>query len=265
MFKKIIALTLAFVLAALCLAACGGSKEITPESVQKSGKLTIATSPDFPPFESLTADGTVEGIEIEIMELICAELGVELEIKQMDFDTVLPGVQAGKFTVGVSGISVTPAREKNTLFTAPYCLAAQAIVVTSDSTITCKADLEGKSISVQTGTTAEEFCMGNGYDVKAFAANADAQSALTVGKVEAWVIDDLTAAEMVASYNADHPDAPLVILGEAMTTEPYAFAFAFGSEKLVERINEIQQGLLDDGTIAAIFEKYNAPYTAPQA
>ena len=264
MFKKIIALTLAFVLTAFCLAACG-SKEITPESIQKSGKLTIATSPDFPPFESLTADGAVEGIEIEIMELICAELGVELEIKQMDFDTVLPGVQAGKFTVGVSGISVTPAREKNTLFTDPYCLAAQAIVVTSDSAITCKADLEGKAVSVQTGTTAEEFCMGNGYDVKAFAANADAQSALTVGKVEAWVIDDLTAAEMVASYNAEHPDAPLVILSEAMTTEPYAFAFAFGSEKLVERINEIQQGLLADGTIAAIFEKYNAPYTAPQA
>ena len=49
-----------------------------------------------------------------------------------------------------------------------------------------------------------------------------------------------------------------------MTTEPYAFAFAFGSEKLVARINEIQKGLLEDGTIAAIFEKYNAPYTAPQ-
>ena len=69
MMKKIIALTLVFVLTAFCFAACG-SKEITPESVQKSGKLTIATSPDFPPFESLAADGSVEGIEIEIMELI---------------------------------------------------------------------------------------------------------------------------------------------------------------------------------------------------
>lgn len=265
MMKKMIAVVLVLVLAVSCLTACGGSKEITVASIQKAGKLDIATSPDFPPFESLTADGSVEGIEIEIMELICKELGVALEIKQMDFDSVLPGVQAGKFTVGVSGISVTPAREKNTLFTVPYCLAAQAIVVTSDSPIKSKADLAGKTVSVQTGTTAEEFCMSNGYEVKAFAANADAESALTVGKVDAWVIDDLTAAEMVAAYNEEHPDAPLVVLGEAMTTEPYAFAFAFGSENLVEKINEILNKLIADGTVAAIFEKYNAPYTNPQA
>ena len=262
MLKKIIALSLALIMASFCLVACG-SQKLTVESVQSAGKLVIGTSPDFPPFEFLDADGNVVGIEIEIMQLICQELGVELEIKQMDFDSVLPGVQTGKFNVGVSGISVTPDREKNTLFTVPYCLAAQAIVVTSDSTITCKADLEGKTVSVQTGTTAEEFCMSNGYTVKAFAANADAETALTVGKVDAWVIDDLTAAEMVAAYNEDHPDAPLVILDEAMTTEPYAFAFAIGGDDLVERINEILNQLLADGTIAAIFEKYDAPYTAP--
>ena len=262
--KKLIALVLALVMICACMTACG-SKEVTVESIQKAGKLVIATSPDFPPFESLAADGSVEGIEIDIMNLICEELGVELVIEQMDFDSVLPGVQAGKFTAGVSGISVTPAREKNTLFTDPYCLAAQAIVVTSDSSITCKADLEGKTVSVQTGTTAESFCIESGYDTKPFAANSDAQAALTTGKVDAWVIDDLTAAEMVAAYNAENADAPLVILGEAMTTEPYAFAFAFGSEDLVEGINGILNQLVADGTVAAIFEKYGAPYTNPLA
>ena len=262
MYKKIIALVLVLVMMTVCMTACG-SKSLSVESVQDAGKLVIGTSPDFPPFESLNTEGEVVGIEIEIMEIICEELGVELEVKQMDFDSVLPGVQTGKFDAGVSGISVTPEREKNTLFTIPYCLAAQAIVVTSDSAVTCKADLEGKSVSVQTGTTAEEFCMENGYDVKAFAANADAEAALTVGKVDAWVIDDLTAAEMVAVYNEDHPDAPLVILDEAMTTEPYAFAFAQGGDDLVEKINEILNALLADGTIAAIFEKYGAVYNAP--
>ena len=260
--KKASALILALVLAIGCMTGCS-SQQLTVESVQKAGKLVIGTSPDFPPFESLSADGKVEGIEIEILQLICDELGVELEIKQMDFDSVLPGVQTGKFNVGVSGISVTPDREKNTLFTTPYCLAAQAIVVTDDSPIGGKADLEGKAVAVQTGTTAEEFCMENGYTVKAFAANADAQTALTVGKVDAWVIDDLTAAEMVAAYNEAHPDAPLVILDEAMTTEPYAFAFKLGNDALVEEINEILNTLLADGTIASIFEKYGAPYTAP--
>ena len=260
--KKIIALALAVLTLCVSLTACG-SKGLTTADVQKAGKLVIGTSPDFPPFESLNANGGVEGIEIEIMELICADLGVELVIKQMDFDSVLPSVQAGKFDVGVSGISVTPERQKNVLFTTPYCLAAQAIVVTSDSTIKSKADLTGKAVSVQTGTTAEEFCMSNSYTVKAYAANSDAQGALTTGKVDAWVIDDLTAAEMVATYNKEHADAPLVILNEAMTTEPYAFAFTLGSDDLVAEINKALNKLLADGTIADIFQKYNAPYTAP--
>ncbi|MBO5869107.1 MAG: transporter substrate-binding domain-containing protein, partial [Oscillospiraceae bacterium] len=201
----------------------------------------------------------------EIMELICKELGVELEIKQMSFDSVLPGIQAGKYDVGVSGISVTPAREKNVKFTDPYCLAAQAIVVLEGSEIKSKADLTGKKISVQSGTTAESFCLENEYEVSAFKANADAQTAMVTGKVAAWVIDDLTAAEMVAAYNEGNPDVKLVILDEAMTTEPYAFAFNMASADLVEEINKILADLLADGTIANIFEKYNAPYTSPVA
>ena len=260
--KKTLALILAVVMLALCLTACGGSEK-TVEDLQKKGVLTIATSPDFPPFESLGSDGSVQGIEIEIMNLICEKLGVELKIEQMDFDSVIAGIQADKFDVGVSGISVTEKRQKNMLFTDPYCLAAQAIVVLNGSDITCKADLEGKKVSVQTATTAESFCLENGYEVSSFAANSDAELALTTGKVDAWVIDDLTAAEMVKAYNDENGEA-LVILDEAMTTEPYAFAFAFGSENVVEAVNAILNELVADGTIESIFEKYDAPYTAPE-
>ena len=265
--KKIVALILAALMLAACFAGCGAAEKTNVnklEAVKTAGKLVMATSPDFPPFESLDAEGNVFGIEVEIMELICQELGVELEIKQMSFDSVLPGIQAGKYDVGVSGISVTPAREKNVLFTAPYCLAAQAIVVLEGSEVTGKADLEGKKIAVQSGTTAETFCMENNYDISAFAANTDAEMALTSGKVQAWVIDDLTAAEMVAAYNAENPDVELVILEEAMTTEPYAFAFQKGSDELVAEINTILDKLVSDGTVQGIFEKYNAPYTSPK-
>ena len=261
--KKLIAVVLAVLMLALTLAGCG-TKGTPMKKLEKAGKLVVATSPDFPPFESLSGDGKVEGIEIDILNLVCEELGVELEIQQMDFDSVLPGVQSGKFDMGVSGISVTEKRQKNVLFTDPYCLAAQAIVVVEGSPIKSKADLTGKTVSVQTGTTAESFCMENGYTVSSFAANNDAQSAVLQGKVDAWVIDDLTAAEMVKAYNAQGGDQ-LVILSEAMTTEPYAFAMAFGSEDTVEKINGILGKLGADGTIAAIFEKYEAPFTAPQA
>ncbi len=254
--KKIIALILCLA-TIMCLFTACGPKGKTLDEVKKAGKLVVATSPDFPPFENLEG-GKVVGIEVEIMELICKELGVEFVMEQINFDAVLTGVQTGKYDCGMSGISVTDKRKENTLFTVPYCLAAQCIVVSADSTIASKADLTGKKIAVQTGTTAAEFCSGEGYDLSQFEANQDAKLALTQGKVQAWVVDDLTAAELCKD------DSSVKILDEKMTTEPYAFAFAFGSEDLVAEINKTLEKLLADGTIASIFEKYDAPYTKPE-
>lgn len=253
--KKIIALALVLCMALTLFTACS-NKGPSLQDIKKAGKLVVATSPDFPPFENLEGDKVV-GIEVEIMELICEKLGVEFVIEKINFDAVLTGVQSGKYDCGMSGISVTPKREKNTLFTVPYCLAAQCIVVRADSSIASKADLAGKKISVQTGTTAAEFCSGEGYTLSQFEANQDAKLALTQSKVDAWVVDDLTAAEMCKG------DDSVKILSESMTTEPYAFAFAFGSEDLVDEINSILTELIDDGTIAALFEKFDAPYTKP--
>ena len=253
--KKIIALTLAVLMMALCLTACS-AKGPTLADVQKAGKLTVATSPDFPPFESLEG-GKVVGIEVDIMELIAKELGVELEIVQMDFDAVLMGIQTAKYDCGASGITVDADREKNMLFTTPYYNAAQVIVVKEGSPITGKADLSGKTVSVQTGTTAESGCQDEGIAIQAFNANADAKTALTTGKVDAWVVDNLTALQMVEDGDG------LVVLDEKMTEEPYAFAFAFGSEDLVAEINKILEKLISDGTIAGIFENYGETYAKP--
>ena len=258
--KKIISLILALTVvlgATLALTSCQ-PKGKTLAEVKEAGELVVATSPDFPPFENL--EGTeVVGIEVELMEIICQKLGVEFKLEQINFDAVLTGVQSGKYDCGMSGISVTPKREKSVLFTDAYCLAAQCIVVKADSAIASKADLTGKTIAVQTGTTAAEFCQGEGYNLKQFEANQDAKLSLTQDKVDAWVVDDLTAAELCKG------DSSVKILSEHMTTEPYAFAFAFGSEDLVEEINKILKDLMADGTVKALFEKYDAPYTAPTA
>ena len=255
--KKIIALVLLVTLALLAFTSCG-TKGKTLAEVKAAGKLVVATSPDFPPFENLEGENIV-GIEVDILKLICEELDVELELQNVLFDSVLPGVKSGKYDCGMSGITVTPKRQKSVLFTDAYCLAAQCIVVKADSTITSKADLEGKTIVVQSGTTAEEYCLAQNYTVESLESNPDAKTSLTSGRVDAWVVDDLTAAEMCKG------DDTVKILDEAMTTEPYAFAFAFGSEDLVEEINKILADLMADGTIKAIFDKYEAPYTAPEA
>ena len=253
--KKIIALALAILTLVTCFTACGAKSN--------TNKLIVATSPDFPPFEYYDDNNNIVGIEVEILKLVCQEMGYEFELKAMNFDAVLTGVASKKYTVGASGISVTPDREENMLFTTPYCLAAQAIVVKEGSAITSKADLAGKKVSVQLGTTAQEYCSSNNYQVSSFEANADAQTALTTNKVDAWVIDDLTAAEMVAEYNAQNPETKLVVLDEAMTTEPYAFALAFGNEETVAKMDTALKKLISEGKIKAIFDQFKAPYTEP--
>lgn len=256
-FTKLTAFALALVMALGLLAGCGGSNSdnSTPsgDGTAKT-KLVVATSPDFPPFESLEG-GEVVGIEVDILNKIAEKMGMELDIQQMDFDSVIPGVQAGKFDVGMSGITVTDKRKENVDFSSVYFMAAQAIVVTDGSSITGKADLEGKKVSVQTGTTAEEYCMGNGYEVLAFTANNDAAAALTSGKVDAWVVDNEVALAMA-------PELGLTVLDEAMTSEPYAFAFQKGSE-LVAPFNEALDALLADGTVEKIFQQYGVTYIAP--
>ena len=253
--KKIIAVIICIVAIACLFTSCAAEGKSLAE-VQKAGKLTVATSPDFPPFESLEGDKVV-GIEVDILTLVAQELGVELEIVQMDFDAVLLGIQSAKYDCGMSGITASEERKENMLFTTPYYNAAQVIVVKEGSSITCKADLDGKKVSVQTGTTADAGCTDAGYNVQAFAANADAKAALSTGKVDAWVVDNLTAQQMVEEGDG------LVILEEKMTDEPYAFAFAFGSEDLVAEIDEILTKLIADGTIEEIFANYGETYFKP--
>jgi len=260
--KKVLSIILAMMM--VLFAAAAFAAPATLASVKEKGELVIATSPDFPPFETLSGDGSVTGIEMELAAKIAEKMGVKLTVEQVNFDSILMGVMNGSYDAGISGFSVTEERKKNVLFTDPYCMAAQAIVVVEGSPIAAKADLEGKLISVQTGSTAELYCMQNGYNVESYSSNVDAQMAVQNGTVDAWVIDDLTAAEMVKANNKKE-GKKLVVLSEAMTAEPYAFAFAKESGDLVEAINGYVHEMVADGTVAAIFEKYEAPYTAPEA
>ena len=113
--KKLLAAVLALTML-LALAACGNAApDASAASGSAGGKtvVTVATSPDFPPFESL--DGSeVVGIEVDILQAITEKLGMEMKLEQMDFESVIPGVQAGKFDIGMSGITITADRRTAT-------------------------------------------------------------------------------------------------------------------------------------------------------
>lgn len=242
--------------------SCAKNGADSLSKIKSKGEIVIATSPDFPPFEFLDENRNITGLEIELFKKIADSIGVKVNIQSVDFDSIIPGVVSGKYDMGVSGFSITEERKKNILFANPYTLAGIAIVVReSDRGIRVKspADLKGKKISVQSGTTSDTFCVESGLDVKAYASNTEAELALVTGKVDIWAIDNAVGAQMVRSYNADHSDK-LVMLDDLLSYEEYAFIAAKGSDSLIGAVNAQLDELRKNGTIDALFKEFDADY-----
>ena len=99
--------------------------------MDRNGKLVMATNAEFPPYESMDGDKVV-GIDVDMMQAVCDVIGMELEVENMEFDSIIAAVQSGKADVGVAGMTVTPDREKNVSFTQGYATATQVIIVRKD-------------------------------------------------------------------------------------------------------------------------------------
>ncbi len=245
--KKILMLTLALVMVA-SLAACGEGKT--------ASKLTMATNAEFPPFEYLEGEEIV-GVDVEIAKAIAEKLGRELEITNIDFDAALTGAATGKYDVAVAGITANDERRENMNFSDDYYTASQAIIVMADSEIKVAADLEGKTVSCQEGTTGEQYLLDNKYAIQSFKTGAEAITALTAGKVDAVVIDNAVANALSAKQ-----EGKTVVLEEALTKEAYAIALKKGNDELTKEINAALAELKDSGKLAEIFKKYELPFDA---
>ena len=118
--KKILCVVLAVATVAFTFAACS--------SGTKTNKLTMATNATFPPYE-YNEGGKIVGIDVEIAQAIADKLGMELEIVDTEFDSIIPGVQGGKYDMGMAGMTVTDERKQAINFTDSYTTAKQVIIV----------------------------------------------------------------------------------------------------------------------------------------
>ncbi|MBQ8741494.1 MAG: amino acid ABC transporter substrate-binding protein, partial [Clostridia bacterium] len=129
--KKILALVLALCML-LCFAGCG-TKD-TGSDADAKAKLVMATNAEFPPYEYHEGDAIV-GIDAEVAALIAEKLGMELEIADVDFDSIIPGVQEGKYDMGMAGMTVTDERLEKVAFSDSYAKGVQVVIVKEDSEI----------------------------------------------------------------------------------------------------------------------------------
>ncbi len=263
--KKILSI-LAVIAIAACVLCFAGCAEKAEDKV-----LDMATNAAFPPYEFKGDDGNFAGIDVEIAGKIAEKLGMELKIHDVDFDTIISGVQTGKFDMGMAGMTVTEERKKSVNFTETYATGIQAVIVKEDSEYTSYEDFytgfndegnptgtkEGIKIGVQQGTTGDIYCSdepakwGFGMsNVTQYKTGAEAVEALKGGKVTAVIIDNEPAKSFVAANEG------LKILDGAYTEEDYAICVAKDNTELLEKINGALKELIADGTVAGIVEKY---------
>lgn len=240
--KKFIVLLMAL----LVLSACS--------STQKDEKvLTMATEATFEPYEFYDGDKIV-GIDVEIAEAIAKSLGYELEVVDIDFDTLIPGVQTHKYDFAMAGMTVSEERLEKINFTKTYATGIQVIIVNKDSEIKTIDDLfDGNYlIGVQAGTTGEIYSIDDfgQENVKSYKKTTDAATALTNKQIDCIILDNEPAKSIVEKNDN------LMILESEYSIEDYAIAIAKDNDELLNKFNQALETLINDGTINNILNKY---------
>ena len=251
--KKIFALVLALCML-LCFAGCG-TKD-TGSDADAKAKLVMATNAEFPPYEYHEGDAIV-GIDAEVAALIAEKLGMELEIADVDFDSIIPGVQQGKYDMGMAGMTVTDERLEKVTFSDSYAKGVQVVIVKEDGDIASLDDVNGKKVGVQQGTTGDIYASDTvekgGYgeeNVTKYANGALAVEALKAGKVDCVIIDNEPAKAYVAANEG------LKILDTEYANEDYAICFAKENTELQTKVNNALKELIADGSVQKIVDKY---------
>ena len=242
-FLKVASIVLVIAMIA-CFAACGGNGG-------EKEKLTMATNAEFPPYEYVEGDKIV-GIDAEIAGLIADKLGMELEIVDVAFDSIIPGVQSGKYDMGMAGLTVNDERLEKVNFSTSYATGIQAVIVKDGSKIKSIDDLKGKKIGVQTSTTGDIYATGDyGEDaITRYDNGAVAVQALLAGKVDCVIIDNEPAKSYVAANDG------LKVLDTEYTVEDYAICFAKENTELQEKVDGALKELIADGSVKEVIEKY---------
>lgn len=242
-----------FKLAATALALCAtfAVQARSVEDIKKNGKIIIATEGQFAPFNFF--QGTkLTGFEVEVAEAVVKKMGVKLEWKTLGFDALLTGLAQDRWDVVIASHGVTEERSKAVTFAAPhYC--SGGMIVALDPKIRTAADLTGKTVAVQTGTSYLENVqkLTGVKDVKNFPQDTDAQRALISKRVDAWVSDKFVAKE-AAAKNAKAGFK----LGDMLFVERIAPAVAKGNTGLADAWGKAFDEVLADGSYAAISTKY---------
>lgn len=229
MKKLFIALALLMV-----LAGCGQGKETATtyqDELISSSEVIVATSPDYPPYESIDeSSGEIVGFDIDLMNKVAELLGLEIKWQAMEFSTIVSAVQTGQVDLGVSGFSYDP--EKQVAFSDAYYSSSQTILYLKDDSYDDIDDFKGKKIAAQLGTTCYELMSTyEGIEVVTGTDAAVLVEALRTGAYDGVCLDTPVAS----NYIANNDEFSML---EPIAEDSYSIITASDNTLLIEAIND---------------------------
>ena len=272
--KKIISIALALFMIVLGMSVFSSCSK-------KDNVLVMATNAAFPPYEYVEGNEFV-GIDVEIATAIAEKLGMELQIEDVEFGSIIGGVAEGKYDMGMAGLTVTEVRKQSVNFSDTYATGIQVIIVNDGSSINTLDDIfvfddEGNptalknanlKVGVQQDTTGDIYSSDDitnwGFNdieedgtvttdrVVRYKTGAEAVEALKSNKVDMVIIDNEPAKSFVNANDSIH-----ILDGDnEYAVEDYAICVAKGNDELLDKINQALKELKEDGTIDKIVNKY---------
>lgn len=214
--------------------------------------LVVATDTAFVPFEFMQ-DGEYVGFDIDMWAAIAEELGLEYDLRPMDFAGIIPGLQTGQVDVALAGITIREDRAEVIDFSDGYYDSGFMLMVPTDSDIEDFDDLDGKLLAVRTGTSASDYAEEHftGTELRKFPNIDNAYLELRTGRVDAAMHDTPNVLYYVHTAGEGQVEA----VGEQLMAHEYGIAFPKGSD-LVAPVNEALGNMRADGRYDAIYEKW---------
>ncbi|MFB4168061.1 transporter substrate-binding domain-containing protein [Virgibacillus sp. JSM 102003] len=239
------------------LAACGTSEGNTDASSGDSEKdkkvLTMATSADFPPFESRDKDGNFQGFDIDLAHLIADKLGYELKIEDMKFDGLIGALQSSRVDMVMAGMSTTEKRKKNVDFSTEYNHSGEMFISQKDSGIKGLQDLKGKTVGVQLGTIqeegAEKLSKEYGFNVKKVDNSSILIQELKSNRVDVAYMDKTVAVGYIEEQGFSGFEDP------TSSSPGMGIAFPKGSD-LRDDVNKVLKELEKNGKLQELKDKW---------
>ena len=240
---------LAFLMA-LGLFGCLSPHDSTWERVQETGVLRVGMDASFPPFESIAADGSLVGFDVDLAREVSQRLGVEPHfVANLPYDGLYDALTASRVDVVISALAVNPARTADFAYSSPYFDAGYILVVRQrGKAIRSIGDLSNRSLAVILGTPGdrearERARRSSDFVVVQYRAPMRALDAVRTGETDAALVD------RVSALNAIGAGRPVTIVGEPVVSVPYAVALRDDSQRLLRAINSALTAMEEDGTL----------------